>query len=110
MDTSENSHFRPNLYEDLQQCIFVCNASGIRDSRNILYISIDNICVTLHCKKRLAVFPSPAGMSLTKLSLARNNLLINLFPAMESLVSDIPDEDAIAIIFFTVCLYFYVFF
>jgi hypothetical protein len=27
----------------------------------------------LHCKKRLAVFPSPAGMSLTKLSLAGNN-------------------------------------
>jgi hypothetical protein len=27
-------------------------------------------------KKRLAVFPSPAGMSLTKLSLAGNNLNI----------------------------------
>jgi hypothetical protein len=27
---------------------------------------INKICV--HCKKRLAVFPSPAGMSLTKLS------------------------------------------
>jgi hypothetical protein len=34
----------------------------------------------------LAVFPSPAGTSLTKLSLAGNNL----FPARESLVSDIP--------------------
>ncbi len=30
---------------------------------------------TVHCKKRLAVFPSPAGMSLTKLSLAGNNLI-----------------------------------
>jgi len=30
----------------------------------------------LHCKKRLAIFPSPAGMSLTKLSLARNNFMI----------------------------------
>jgi hypothetical protein len=29
----------------------------------------------LHCKKRIAAFPSPAGMSLTKLSLARNNLI-----------------------------------
>jgi hypothetical protein len=29
-------------------------------------------------KKRLAVFPSPAGMSLTKLSLAENNLIIPL--------------------------------
>jgi hypothetical protein len=27
-------------------------------------------------KKRLTVFPSPAGMSLTKLSLAGNNLII----------------------------------
>ncbi len=30
----------------------------------------------VHCKKRLAVFPSPAGMSLTILSLAGNNLNI----------------------------------
>jgi hypothetical protein len=29
----------------------------------------------LHCKKRFAIFPSPAGMSLTKLSLAGNNLI-----------------------------------
>ncbi len=29
----------------------------------------------LHCKKRLAVYPSPAGMSLTKLSLAGNNII-----------------------------------
>ncbi len=42
---------------------------------------------TIHCKKRLAVFPSPAGMSLTKLSLADITLII---PAKESLVSDIP--------------------
>ncbi len=28
-------------------------------------------------KKRLAIFPSPAGMSLTKLSLARNNLIFS---------------------------------
>ncbi len=38
-------------------------------------------------KKRLAIFPSPVGMSLTKLSLARN---IKLFPARESLISHIP--------------------
>ncbi len=31
-----------------------------------------------HCKKELAVFPSPAGMSLTKLFLGGNNLI---FPA-----------------------------
>jgi hypothetical protein len=29
---------------------------------------------TLHCKKRLAIFPSPAGMSLAKLSLGGNDL------------------------------------
>jgi hypothetical protein len=29
--------------------------------------------ILMHCKKRIAVFPSPAGMSLTKLSLAWNN-------------------------------------
>ncbi len=44
-----------------------------------------------HYKKRLAVFPAPAGtgMSLTKLSLAGNKL----FPARESLVSDVPAGD-----------------
>jgi hypothetical protein len=30
----------------------------------------------IHCKKSLSFFPSPAGMSLTKLSLAVNNLII----------------------------------
>ncbi len=29
----------------------------------------------VHCKKWLSVFPSPAGMSLTKLSLVGNNLI-----------------------------------
>jgi hypothetical protein len=45
----------------------------------------------LHCKKRLSFFPSLAGMSLTKFSLAGNNLII---PGRgESLVSDIPTGD-----------------
>ncbi len=42
---------------------------------------------TLLCKKRLAFFLSPAGMSVTKLSRAGNNLII---PGQESFVSDIP--------------------
>jgi hypothetical protein len=42
----------------------------------------------LHCKQRLMIFPSPAGMSITKLS-------IKLFPARESLVSDIPAGDSV---------------
>jgi hypothetical protein len=32
--------------------------------------------VILKCKKKLSLFPSPAGMSLTKLSQARKNLII----------------------------------
>jgi len=53
-------------------------------------------------KKSLASFPSPAGMSLTKLSLGRNNdVIYKLFPARESLVSDIRAEDRnIANLFF----------
>ena len=31
-------------------------------------------CTKLHCKKELAIFPSPAGMSLTKLSLGGKKL------------------------------------
>jgi hypothetical protein len=34
---------------------------------------INGIFVAVHCEKGLAIFPSPAGKSLTKLSLARNN-------------------------------------
>ena len=42
-------------------------------------------------KKSFSIFPSPAGMSLTKLSLVRNYLYMTaLFPPRESLVSDIP--------------------
>ncbi len=49
---------------------------------------------TLHRKKSISIIPSPAGMSLTKLSLGGNNLFIaSLFPPRESLVSDIPAGD-----------------
>ncbi len=42
---------------------------------------------TVHRKKRFASFPSPAGMSLTKLPLGRNNsVMTSLFPTRESLV------------------------
>jgi hypothetical protein len=40
---------------------------------------------TIHCKKRFAIFPSPTGMSLTKLSLDGNNLII---PALTKLSLD----------------------
>jgi hypothetical protein len=44
----------------------------------------------MYSVKEVAVFPSPAGMLLTKLSLAGN---IKLSLARESLVSDIPARD-----------------
>jgi hypothetical protein len=53
-----------------------------------------------HCKKRLGVFLSPAGMSLTKLSLARNNKIV---PARESLVIDFPAGDRKIANFFLQC-------
>ncbi len=41
----------------------------------------------LHFKKRFTSFPSPAGMSITKLPLGRNNsVMTSLFPPRESLV------------------------
>jgi hypothetical protein len=52
----------------------------------------------LHCKNMLAVFPSPAGMPLPKLSLDGNN-----FPVQESLVSGIPAGDGKTAIFFLQC-------
>jgi hypothetical protein len=48
---------------------------------------------TAHCKKRLATFPSPAGMTLTEL----------LFPLRESLVSVIPAGDGNVTILFLRC-------
>ncbi len=56
----------------------------------------------LHCKKGLATFLSPAGMSLTKLSLCGNNL-ITVYPTRESLVSDIPAGDRNVANFFWRC-------
>ncbi len=45
------------------------------------------ICLIIHRKKRFTSFPSPAGMSLTKLPLGRNNsVMTSLFPPRESLV------------------------
>jgi len=37
---------------------------------------------TIHCKKELVIFPSPAGMSLTKLSLGGKKLNYSI-PAQE---------------------------
>ncbi len=50
--------------------------------------------VIIHRKKSFSIFLSPAGMSLTKLSLGGNiDVIHKLFPPRESLVSDIPAGD-----------------
>ncbi len=54
-------------------------------------------------KKRLAVLPSPAGMSLTKLSLGGNNWII---PGQEEVVSDMPVRDGKTKTFFNSALSF----
>jgi hypothetical protein len=47
-----------------------------------------------HRKKSFEIFPSSAGMSVTKLSLGGNNdVIYKLFPPMESLVNNIPAGD-----------------
>ncbi len=49
---------------------------------------------TVHRNESFSIFPSPSGMSLTKLSLDGNNdVIYKLFPPRESLVSDIPAGD-----------------
>ncbi len=54
----------------------------------------------IHCKKRLAIFLSPAGMPLTKLSLAGKNYIIL---SQGEFGYDIPaGEGKIAKLFFTV--------
>ncbi len=57
--------------------------------------------VTMHYTKRLAIFPSSVGMSLTKLSLAGKN---KWFTAKESLVSDIPAGDGKIVNLFIQCV------
>jgi len=47
----------------------------------------------MHCKKNVSDFPVPAGMSLTKLPNSPWSGKIYLFPARESLVSDIAARD-----------------
>jgi hypothetical protein len=43
----------------------------------------------IHCIKRLSIFPSPAGISLTKLSLAGNNLNFSDIPAGDGNIVDL---------------------
>ncbi len=65
----------------------------------------------LHCKKGFPIFPSPAGMSLTKLSLDGNyDVIYKLFLHRESLVSDITAGDGnIEKLFYSVISQFFKF-
>ncbi len=57
-------------------------------------IKIQQPEIFLHRKKSFSIFPSPAGMSLTKLAPGGNNdIRYKLFPPRKSLVSDIPAGD-----------------
>jgi hypothetical protein len=64
------------------------NLSAITESINLIYFF--SAPASLHCKKSVSNFPSPAGMSLIKLSLGGNNLII---PVQGEYVSDIPDGE-----------------
>jgi hypothetical protein len=50
--------------------------SELRDDTNVTFPPYPMQYALLHCKKRLTIFLSPAGMSLTKLSLDGNNKII----------------------------------
>jgi hypothetical protein len=64
----------------------VCSFLQI-NSPVILSLHTTLLTHSLHRKKMFTSFPSPAGMSLTKLPLGRNNsVMTSLFPPRESLV------------------------
>ncbi len=59
---------------------------SLRSHCNLGY-SNPSVGCPIHRKKRFMSFPSPGGMSLTKLPLGRNNsVLTSLFPPRESLI------------------------
>ncbi len=62
----------------------------------------------VHRKKRFTSFPSPAGMSLTKLPLGRNNsVMTSIFPPRESLVvTSLLGTGNFRTFFYGVCLVF----
>ncbi len=56
----------------------------------------------IHCKKRLAVFPSPAGCHLPNCPWPG---ILNLFPTRKSFVGDIPAGDGKTANLFLQCMY-----
>jgi hypothetical protein len=84
------SVYFPNPKTAEVRCLHLSNTGKVRGTDHSTVCGGD--VGFIHCKKRLFIFPSPAGMSLNKLSLAGNNL-ITVFLAKKSLVSDIPAGD-----------------
>ncbi len=80
MDTGGNSF--PNIY-------MVIETVSVHSAGYSLFSNGETpaIAGTYTVKKRFTSFPSPAGMSLSKLPLGRNNsVMTSLFPPRESLV------------------------
>jgi hypothetical protein len=67
-----------NLLKEVKLCIFINCIQKINNNKKVkknLGANVQQELVgvkTIHCKKRILFFPSPAGMSLTKLTLAGN--------------------------------------
>jgi hypothetical protein len=101
-----SSHFSTNilaLYKHSfrkQGCFFYGSLSTLLQTSNILplysisaaaYIALVITVELIHGKKSFSILSSPAGISLTKLSLGGNNLYrTSLFLLRQSLVSDTP--------------------
>jgi hypothetical protein len=66
------AHFFPGLYLSETQY------SDKQTKRGRELPEVGKSSKHVHRKKRLAIFPTPAGMSLTKLSLDGNNLIISV--------------------------------
>jgi hypothetical protein len=82
---SENAFYELLFMYICQVCIQNIQIQRII-CRNIKYAFVETR-LALHRKKRFTSFPSPAGMSLTKLPPGRNNSVMTpLFPPRESLV------------------------
>jgi hypothetical protein len=58
----------------MEERIYEADMKKSQSNRNDYISCPADLCASLllHCKKRFAIFPSPAGMSLTKLSLGGN--------------------------------------
>jgi hypothetical protein len=66
------------LYDQLKAFFYIVNGNEavMHEFPFMVSIIMTSRIFSLHCKKRLAIFPSPTGMSLIKLSLAGNNYII----------------------------------